>query len=316
MTRPVVGCILAAIVSSASGCRPSDSEAAQATDAQRAVLAERDARLTAALLAKDTVGAQPEVARWLLPDNLYEISGIALTADGRMLVHGDQSGIVTEIDYRRGIVTKQFKLGKETLKGDFEGITIANGRVFLLESNGTLYEFAEGDGGARVDYTVHDTKLGKECEFEGVTYDSTMKSLVLVCKEVLDKSAGDSLVFYRWKLGAPAADQLTRFTVGVAHTFAEYDWKKLRPSDITVDPLTGNYVLVSSQEGALISVTPAGKLVFVKLLVGVHAQAEGLAITSDGILVIADEAGQAKAGERPSAMISLYRWPGVATSGK
>jgi hypothetical protein len=46
-------------------------------------------------------------------------------------------------------------------RGDFEGLAYAKDRFFLLESSGRLYEFREGAEGGHVDYTAHDTHLGK-----------------------------------------------------------------------------------------------------------------------------------------------------------
>jgi uncharacterized protein YjiK len=87
-------------------------------------------------------------------------------------------------------------------------------------------------------------------------------------------------------------------------------WKDLHPSDVTVDPSTGNYVIVAAQEKALIEITPAGAVVRAVPLPGKHAQAEGVALTSDGILIVGDEATT-----RP-ASLTLYRWPlTVATPG-
>jgi hypothetical protein len=80
-------------------------------------------------------------------------------------------------------------------------------------------------------------------------------------------------------------------------------WKTLHPSDITLDPVTGNYVLLASLEKAMIEVTPAGEVVFVRLLARTHEQAEGVAITKDSILIISDEAKQSPAA------ITLYKWP-------
>ena len=50
------------------------------------------------------------VARWVMPDKLKEISGLALTEDGRLLGHGDEHAHVFEIDYRRGVIVKEFTL--------------------------------------------------------------------------------------------------------------------------------------------------------------------------------------------------------------
>jgi hypothetical protein len=78
---------------------------------------------------------------------------------------------------------------------------------------------------------------------------------------------------------------------------------EFRPSDITIDPITGNYVIISSLERAIMSITPSGQVVFARALPGEHDQAEALAITKDSILIIGDESAR-----RPAA-ITLYRWP-------
>ena len=242
------------------------------------------------------------IARWILPRELDEVSGIALTSDGRLLAHGDERAQVSEIDYRRGVIVKQFVVGRPTVRADVEGITVANDVVFMLASNGTLYEFREGANGARVDYITYDTRLGTACEFEGLGFDPAINSLLLACKQVEDKRQRDSMVIYRWKLGG-GGQRLSRLAVPLSRILPAIKQKELHPAEITVDPRTGNYVIVASIEGALVEITPAGDVVSARKLAGQHAQPESIAITKDGILIIGDEAGK-----RPAA-ITLYPWP-------
>ena len=294
---------LAGCLCAATACQDSQGELSALISSSTAVA--REARLKAALADGDTVtNAGVPIARWVLPQQLREISGLALTTDGRVLAHGDEDGQVWEIDYRRGVLVKQFSLGERRVKGDFEGITIANGAVFMLASNGKLYEFREGANGAHVAYKIHDTGLKAECEFEGVAFDPAINALLLACKHVHDKQITGAIVIYRWSLGASdSASRLTRMIVPVDSVLAKNGWKNLNPSDITIDPFTGNYVIVASLEKALISITPAGALVFVRPLPASHPQPEGVAITKDGILLVSDEGGQG------SGIITLYKWP-------
>src|SRR5687768_14749269 len=74
-----------------------------------------------------------------LPGALREISGLAVTPDGRVFAHGDERAIVSEVDYRRGAIVKSFALGSPILAGDFEGLAIADKRFFLITSTGRLY---------------------------------------------------------------------------------------------------------------------------------------------------------------------------------
>lgn len=295
---------LIALLLAGTGCRKSGEGTPDVSKKDSAGLDDRVTRLIEALAEADSGASRGKpVARWLLPPELAEISGLALTPDGRLFAHNDESARITELDYRRGTVIKQFFIGKKGLKGDFEGLAYAEDRFFLLSSDGMLYEFREGAEGERVDYTAHDTHLGKECEFEGVAYDSAASGLVLACKHVGVRKFKDMLVLYRYSLADSGGTKLSELTVPFSEAIGKNGWKNLRPTDITVDPLSGNYVLVAAQEQAILEITPAGAVVFSRPLGGRHPQSEGIAITRDSILIISDESINAP------ATITLYRWP-------
>ena len=256
-------------------------------------------------LEERRAGSQPEkpVARWLLPTTLSEVSGLALGSDGRLFAHGDERGIVSVIDYRSGLLIKEFVVGKLSESIDFEGITTVGDTLLMLVSNGDLYEFREGHSGEKVEFAVHKMGLEKDCEFEGVAYDPAISSVLLSCKDSKDDAMKDSLVIYRWKLRemTPNGPVLTHITVPLNLIVAPIQAENLHPSDITVDPSTGNYVLIASQEKALVELTPSGAVVSVRKIPDEHAQPEGLAITKDSIIIIGDEAVRAR------ATLTLYR---------
>jgi uncharacterized protein YjiK len=309
MSRRLRVAALLGILAIADGCDSATRHDSSAPDS--ALLAQREARLEQKLAHPDSDVAAP-LARWQLPESLQEISGLALTADGRLLTHGDSRGRVFQVDYRRGTVVKEFTLGNPVAHADFESITTVGDTVMLLASDGILYQFAEGGNGKSVEYTTQDTGLGDKCEFEGLAYDATLKALLLACKKVHDKALKDSLIVYRWPL-APAKDtgkakskkndqKFSYLAVPLARIIGSNDWTELHPSDITIDPFNGNYVLIASREKALFEITPGGAVVFARPLPPGHEQAEGVAITRDSILIISDEA---KGGP---AVITLYRW--------
>ena len=303
MSVPTAAIAALAVLMTGAGCRTPNPAPVGQTDS--ATIASRETRLAQALAHGDS-GADREkpLARWLLAPELSEISGLALTADGRLLTHEDEDGTVWEIDYRRGVIVKRFRLGPKAVRGDFESIAVADGSVFLFTSKGHLYQFHEGAAGARVDFRLHKTGLGDECEFEGMAFDPAIASLMLACKIVRTRTLRDSLVIYRWSLQDGDDQRPSRLTVPLAKAIGANGWKTLHPSDITVDPASGNYVLIASREKALIEITPAGEVVFSRPLPGEHEQPEGIAITKDSILIVSDEQGGSKA-----AVITLYRWP-------
>ena len=291
-----------------SSCRPGPKAALAFMRSPE--VAERSSRFQRAMAEQpapdpDSPGSGMALARWLLPASLREVSGIALSPDGRLFTHGDEGGVVAVIDYRSGVLIKQFAVGKKTVHADFEGIAFARERLFMIVSSGELYEFREGGPGKRVPHRVHRTGLEQECEFEGVAYEPATESLLLACKNVLNKSLQDSLVIFRWSLAdsVTAVPRITRFAIPLASVTTPIQAKTIRPSDISVDPRSGNYVLIAAQEKALLEITPAGEVVFVQHLPGEHEQSEGLAITSDGLMIISDEA------VRSAATITLYRKP-------
>lgn len=301
MSRLYFAAAIIAVLQTVGGCQNGEDTASTPEDSTG--LESREARLSESLANADSGEAGDEpVARWLLPPDLAEISGLALTADGRLFAHDDETARITEINYRRGTAIKQFFVGTKDLHDDFEGLTCVGDRFFLLSSNGTLYEFAEGAEGERVDYTAHDTHLGKECEFEGVAYDSTANAIILACKNPGLGQFKGMLVLYRYPLDQ-AGPETSALTVPHSEAIGKNGWKQLRPTDITVDPSNGNYVLVAAQEKALVVFTPAGEVVLSRPLGDRHPQAEGIAITRDHILIISDESARA------AATITLYRWP-------
>jgi uncharacterized protein YjiK len=175
--------------------------------------------------------------------------------------------------------------------------------MYMMVSDGVLYRFREGPNNGRVQYTVIDTHLGKECEFEGLVYDADSSRLLMPCKVVHKKDLKDNLVIYRLKLpNLTDSSALSVQTIPLEDVLGTHKWKDFRPSDITIDPVTKNYVIISAREPALTEITPDGDVVKTEKLASRHNQPEGVAITGDSILIISDEA------TAKPATITLYRW--------
>lgn len=241
------------------------------------------------------------VAKWIMPPELREISGMALTQDGKILAHDDEVAKVYVIDPLRGLLLKSFSLGTG-MRGDFESITVAGTDIYMLASNGVLFQFQEGADGAGVPYSAVDLHLGNECEFESMVYEPDSNWLVMPCKKATNKSLEHDLVIYRWKLGGPNSERLSMVTIPFAKLVGNNKWKALHPSDITIDPSSGNFVMIASHEEALVEMTRSGELVRAEVLPHGHNQPEGIVITKDSLMMISDEA------TRKPAAITVYRW--------
>jgi uncharacterized protein YjiK len=281
-----------------AACR--DTPKARAAELQKLATARKQELARRIATANADPAKVMPIAMWIMPPQLREISGLALTSRGTVLTHDDNSGRVSEIDPRTGILVKSFSLlGNQ--KEDFEAITIAGNDIYLMASDGKLFRFREGADGQQVQFIMFDTGLGKKCEFESLAYESDSTRLVMVCKRILDKSAPKDLVIYRMPLPLNR-ETFTVVQVPVKQVVGSNKWKGFRPSDITIDPFTRNYVIIASHEKGLLVLTPDGDVLRSEPLPGDHRQPEGVAITNDTLLLISDEANV-----KPAA-ITLYKW--------
>ncbi|MDX1493791.1 MAG: SdiA-regulated domain-containing protein [Longimicrobiales bacterium] len=226
------------------------------------------------------------VRRFDLPGRLDEISGLALTEDGRLLAHDDERARVHVIDRLTGEVGKSFDLGSGEVRDDFEGIARIGERLFLASSRGFLYEFREGADDADVAYRVTNTRLGRDCEVEGLDYDAGTDALVFACKE--STQGRDFLVLHRLPV-APDAERPPPLLVPRGRLESVGLDPAFRPSAVLVTS-EDTFLLLSATTESILEVDREGNIVSgSRLDVGAHAQPEGLAMDADGLLYIADE---------------------------
>jgi uncharacterized protein YjiK len=293
--------LVAGLAALAAGCRETPGARAAQLKKVAATREQQVARRLAAAAADPT--KDPPVAKWIMPTELREISGLTLTSRGTVLTHDDEIGRIYEIDPRAGIILKRFAL-TGLPHGDFEAIATAGSDVYLLESNGKIYKFKEGADGTEVPWVKYDTHLGKECEFESMAFEADSARLVLVCKKALTKGAGHDLLIYRFPLPLSNSTISTFITVPMSELAGSNGWKSFHASDMNIDPLTGNYVVVASHQRALAVITPDGDVVRSGPIPAAaeHYQAEGVAVTKDNLLLISDEATHVPAD------LALYPW--------
>ena len=243
------------------------------------------------------------MTQWRLPDRLNELSGLALTRDGRLLTVTDESAIVYELDFQSGRLVKAFAFGNPVVKGDFEGIAVVDDLVYLVTSAGRIYLAAEGADGQRVTFDNYDTELGNRCEIEGLTRSENNSRLYILCKNVRKNSQIKNLMIFAWSV--EDRELLVDESLSLPQSAIQ---KKLRvdrlsPSGLTIDRNSGNFVVIAARQRALIEISRDGRLVDARnlTLTTRHRQAEGIELTTNGKLLIADEGGTHK------ARLAVYR---------
>lgn len=240
------------------------------------------------------------LTQWALPAELREVSGLALSEDGRLFAHGDEHAVIYELDFVSGRAVKRFAFGDPAVAGDFEGIAFVGPRLFLVTSTGDLLEGREGVPGEHVPHRVHATGLGDRCEIEGLDYAADARVLLILCKQARQQALAGTIAVLAWspetRVPVPAAELVLAWTPG------DDEPETVNPSALTRSA-AGTLVLAAARQGMLLEVDArAGTIQPIRLADdGRHPQAEGIALTADGTLLVADE------GRRGRGRLSAYR---------
>lgn len=249
--------------------------------------------------ASESMFATEPDRHWQLPDALHEVSGLAVSPDGRLFGHNDEIGAIYEIDFDGGRVVKMFALGREDITGDFEGLTITpDGDFWLTDSRGRLLRFREGAADARVDVETFDSGVGERCEIEGIAFQASDQSLLLACKRMRGREArNDPQQIFAWTIGANDAREWGQVDPDVLATAGV---RSFQPSGLEFDQRSGRLIVISANDGAIAEFSPDGAMLAARPLGRRHRQTEGVAIMPDGTLILADEGGNGQ------ALISRY----------
>ena len=232
------------------------------------------------------LGAPDGVAE--LPAELDEVSALTMMPSGRLGAVQDEDGILYEIDPEAGVIT-----GRQPFRGDgdYEGVEWVGESVWVLKSNGTLYDVHRGADGVSAETATHETPLRGRNDTEGLAWDG--ERLLIACKENPGRGLDDVRAIWAYD---PATRELSAAPVAVLDRARVDGRASFKPSALAVHPGTGELYVLSSVRKALAVLTPAGELRAVVPLPGrLYRQPEGIVFAADGTLYIANEAAGARA---------------------
>ncbi len=236
-----------------------------------------------------------------LPKRLSEASGLAMSDDGRLFSHNDELGVVYQVDYTTGKIVKQFSLGTITLRGDFEDIAIKGEMMYLVSSNGTVYEFRDGKDGGRVPYEARKTFLTTKNDVEGLVYDRESDCLLLACKDDPGKGYSNFKAVYAFSLKDHTLNRTPRLLIPLEVVAKKAFKGEFNPSGIAKHPKSGTYFIISSNGRSIIEMSANGTVLAQEDIPNkVNKQPEGITFAPDLTMIICDD-GQGGAG-----MITLY----------
>ncbi|NBC19146.1 MAG: hypothetical protein GVY18_17725 [Bacteroidetes bacterium] len=243
---------------------------------------------------------QPEAA-FVLDAELDEISGLTLLADGRLAAVQDEDGTIYVLDPSTGAIDAEIDFGGD---GDYEGIERVDDELWVLRSDGTLFEVNDWDGDPDVE--KHRTALGAAHDTEGLAYDPERNRLLIACKEY----PGDGLKGQRAIYAFDVAEEallpepialIDRKAVGkdLQEHPANRAVRQLlspvaeaggfKPSALARHPGTQELYVLSSVWKVVVVLGADGSVQAVWPLPERYVQPEGLAILLDGTLFIANE---------------------------
>jgi hypothetical protein len=249
----------------------------------------------------------------ILPPRLAEVSGVTALSGTELACIQDEDGVVFVYDLAERRVTRQVAFGPP---GDYEDIAAADSRVFVLRSDGVLFEI-QGLSGA-TSATTRRLRL-PAADYEGLCLDARRRRLLIAQKSRPGSSRQltDRLGVFAYGLNTEALERgpVMTLRVDAVRAFAErqgrpreapggYAGRALhfRPSAIVIHPTTFEIVVVSAADRALVTFDESGQVTaFAPLSPALFRQPEGITFLANGDLVITSEA----AGARP--MLHLFK---------
>lgn len=270
----------------------------------------RGIALAAAMLALPLISAGPgdaehENVRHSLPPLLNEISGLARAGKDSVFAHNDEHAIIFEIVLKDGRIRRAFALGEPTIEGDFEGIAVQGGLIYLITSDGLIYAAEPGKHRQRVDFATYDSGVGPRCEIEGLSKSPHAGELLILCKRFRSQDDDDRLEIYRWEVGTDHALDEPLLSLPLDRFLPRQDRARFSPSGLEWDPVKQRLMIVSARGNWLVTMRPDGSDIKRQKLNGrSHPKTEGITLLGGDRLVLADEGSTTRRGR-----LATYRWP-------
>jgi uncharacterized protein YjiK len=220
-----------------------------------------------------------------LPVVLDEISGITYyPKDSSLFAIQDEKGLLFKIHLTNPLRVEEWKFRKGA---DYEDIALVDSTFFVLKSKGIIEKFKFAAADSVLLQTIDVPVKGKN-EFETLFYDSSLHKLILICKDCHDDKKDE---ISTWTMD-PVTDSIeSSFVINTSMMQDELNKKeRIKPSAGAVNPLTGEWYIISSINKALIVLNKDHSLKqLYKLDPVLFKQPEGLTFTPKGDLIISNE---------------------------
>lgn len=244
-----------------------------------------------------------------LPPILHEISGLAIIDSSSVACVQDEDGILFIYNIKKHKITKQHAFG---LKGDYEGITLVDDILYVLRSDGVLFEIKDHQT-KKLKVKTYSTRV-PAINNEGLCYDAINNRLLIGAKGKINKDPTnkDIRLIYAFDLKTKTLNQSPAFNFNITdinltakmqgiHFPKKQNKKgksiehgfKFNTSEISIHPITHQLFVLSATEHVLFVFNKNGALEYIEQLNPlVFNKSEGLDFFQNGDLIISNE-GQA-----------------------
>ncbi len=247
----------------------------------------------------------------ILPNVLQEISGLTIIDSSTIACVQDENGILFFYDIKKHNIKKQIRFA---LNGDYEGITRVNKTIFVLRSDGILYEIKDFSA-TKLNVKVHTTKI-PALNNEGLCYDASKNRLLIGAKGQINKNASfkDERFIYEFNLTTKSLSPEAAYTINTVDfnlsaklngiilpqkknkkgEIVETGFK-LNTSEIAIHPINKKLYILSAIDHCLLILNKNGTIdQVVALNPLLFNKAEGLSFFENGDLLISNEGQKGK----------------------
>ncbi len=253
---------------------------------------------------------KPDVVH-VLPEILNEISGLTWLDSATFACVQDEKGIMFIYDVINNKINNQYTFN---IDGDYEGITRVGNTIYILRSDGVLFEIADYHSG---EFKLKTYVTGIPANNnEGLCYDADHKRLLIACKSKIGKGREfkDRRAIYGFDLSTKklSKEPVYNFDVQNIRQFAQKHKIsmpvrskkngqvtepviKFATSAVCIHPFTKKLYLLSAADHLLFIFDATGGIEHIEQLDPVmFNKAEGITFFENGDMLITNEAQDKK----------------------
>jgi len=236
-------------------------------------------------------------ARWDLPSELEEISGLSFFKRNQLACVQDEKGFFYIYSLKKKEIFRKDKFGDN---GDYEGVEVVNDTAYVLNSNGDVSYFQVSRNGiGKVNQLK--TDLTRKNDSEGLGFDLYQNEILIACKEEPGTKKVDvdkSRTIYRITNPDKKFKKKPKYIID-GESYKKMIEKKgmskkmhtpFKPSGVAVHPKSKNVFVIGTVGKMMIILSPEGKIMdLIPLDPKVFLQPEGICFSPEGELFISSE---------------------------